>query len=303
MEKASYSRPTTKKMESFYGSIRFTLESNMVKDMEAILDHLSEYRSIDFSGYNSQPLEKLLNQRIEASKNQNCSEYLDYLKNDPDEPDKLISALTIQFSGFFRNPLVFYSLAEKILPRILQQKKVERETIIRAWSAGCAHGEEIYSLSILIKELSEKEASSIKPQLFATDINQTALQNAKEAIYRFESIQNVPYGLIRKYFSKENKLFQLKNKTLSPVNFAFHDLLDKVTSAPPESIFGNFDLILCRNVLIYLQPKYQNIVFQKLYMSLAIDGYLVLGEAELLPARFEKYFTHLDDLHIYQKKG
>jgi len=275
----------------------------MNPNINDILYCLAEQRSIDFTGYNIKSLQQLLDRRIAATKRRSYADYLNYLQLNDEEPDKLISALTINVSNFFRNPLVFNYLQERILPGIVTKKIKAGETTIRAWSAGCALGEEAYSLAIMLNEIIEINKAEITPVIFASDIDRRALKRALECTYEFDSIKNIQYGLLKKYFSIERESFRLRKTIANLVNFSNHDLLDKKTRFPPESVFGNFDLVFCRNVLIYFKSQSQKKIFKKLYSSLAHDGFLILGEAETMPSDYAQHFTGMDDLHIYQKQG
>lgn len=236
----------------------------MNQEISNILDCLAEQRAIDFMGYNVQSLKKLLDNRITATNRKGYKDYLEYLQRNAGEPDELISALTINVSKFFRNPVVFNYLAERILPRITEQKNRDKETTIRAWSAGCARGEEAYSLAILLNEIIRKEEIDLTSIIFATDIDRKLLNTIHVIKFSFDSIENVQYGLLKKYFSKEKETFLLREDIKNLVSFSFHDLLDKKTLVPPESVFGNFDLVFCRNVLIYFKSQFQDIIFKKI---------------------------------------
>lgn len=275
----------------------------MNPDINDILYCLAEQRSIDFTGYKIKTLINLLERRIADTKRQSYTDYLKYLQHNAEEPDELISALTVNVSSFFRNPLVFNYLAERILPAIIGKKTNAKETTVRAWSAGCARGEEAYSLAILLNEIIDKQQADITPLIFATDIDKKSLNMALKATYHFDSIKNIPYGLLKEYFYAEKESFRLKENLANFVNFSTHDLLDTRTHVPPVSVFGNFDLVFCRNVLIYFESQYQHIIYKKLYNSIALNGFLILGETEFLPSKYAEYFTSFDDLHIYQKRG
>ena len=275
----------------------------MNQDISNILDYIERSKSIHLNGYKSKFLIELLDKRITDTGRKSYQSYLKYLQQNDEEPDKLIHALTIQHSEFFRNPVVYNYLSEKILPSIIQQKITLKEPTIRAWSAGCAHGEEAYSLSILINEIAEKKKADIVPRIFATDIEKSALARAKEAIYHRDTIENIPYGLVEKHFSKEENYFRIKENISRCVSFSLHDLLDKRTSVPPASVFGNFDLVFCRNVLIYFKSHFQELICKKLYSSLALDGFLILGETESIPSNFGNHFISIADHHIFQKQG
>ncbi len=129
---------------------------------------------------------------------------------------------------------------------------------------------------------------------FATDLDSGALADARKALYPLSSVENLKYRLLAKYFTPEGTSFRLIPEIKELVTFSLHDMLDKRRGVPPESVFGNFDLVLCRNLLIYFNAEYQERIFERLHHALADRGYLVLGEAEA-PAmtqhrRFKRVF-------------
>jgi chemotaxis protein methyltransferase CheR len=259
-------------------------------DIEKIVGLLKEQRGLDFSGYRNDMLMRRIEKRFFATKCKNANAYIDYLHNQPKELDNLIDAFTINFSGFFRNPLTFEYLAKIIFPDLFLSKTIQKGNCVRIWSAGCAFGEEPYSLAILINELIEKEKPRFNLSFFATDIDKKALKRANEGVYSFESVKEVRYGLLKKYFKWEGDRFIFNAEFKKAVQFSFYDLMDKNSTMPPDSIFGNFDIVMCRNVLIYFDAESQEVIFNKLYKSLKTNGYLVLGEAEVPIAGFNKRF-------------
>lgn len=275
----------------------------MKKDLKAILDYLNEQRGLDFSGYRSSLVEHRIKEIFSDVKCKGCSEYLHYIKEHPDEFDKLIDALTINVSRFFRNALTFEYIAKNILPLIFSKKIRTHNYSLRIWSAACSTGEEPYSIAILINELLEKENFSLNLNIFATDIDKQTLRKAQEGVYSFEQIENVKYGILKKYFIKQNEFFRLSPEIKKMVNFSLYDIFDKRSCAPPESVFANFDMILCRNLLIYYNTEYQDLIFDKLYRSLAQNGYLILGEVERPPTKYQQYFKEVCECcYIYQKQ-
>lgn len=270
--------------------------------IKKILDYLQKQKGFDFSGYRRSMLERRINKRLLATETGNINEYFQFLINNQREGDELIDALTINVSQFFRNPLVFEFISNKLIPWLIMEKLKKKEKYLRIWSAGCATGEEPYSLAIIFKEFLEKENLELDLRIFATDIDKKSLKSAKEGVYNFESMKEVKYGLLSKYFIQENSSFKIIPKIKNMVNFSFYDLLEQNSYAPSESIFGNFDLIFCRNVLIYFNLEYQDKIFEKLHYSLTPSGYLILGEAEMISKRYERYFTRLSEfVKVFQK--
>ncbi|MCJ7680642.1 MAG: protein-glutamate O-methyltransferase CheR, partial [Candidatus Aminicenantes bacterium] len=229
----------------------------MNKDLKIILDYLREKRGFDFSGYRSSMVKRRMEKRLTPTKCVDFPEYLVYLKRHPEELDELVDVLTINVSRFFRNTLAFDYIADKILPAIVSGKKGSLDHSLRVWSAGCATGEEPYSIGILIQELQRKERLNLSVNIFATDIDEKALKRAKKAVYPYESIKNMKYRLLKRYFEENGKRFQLIPKIQEMVDFSGFDMMSKRGYAPPESVFGGFDMIFCKNVLIYFSQEYQ----------------------------------------------
>ena len=277
-------------------------DSAMAEDLKLILQYLNENRGFDFSGYRISMVERRIQQRFPSLKCESYHDYLHYLKENPDEFDHLIDALTINVSRFFRDTLTFEYIADRILPAIVYEKKKAADNSIRVWSAGCAKGEEPFSIAILIRELVEKEALKIDTRIFATDIDSKILEKAQKEAYPFDSIKSMKYRLLKKYFASEGEAFQLLPVIRNLVSFSAYDILDKKSYAPPESIFGSFDMVFCRNVLIYFDTEHQDKIFEKLYRSLAQNGYLILGEAEIPSTKYQRHFRKVNECcHIYQK--
>jgi len=127
--------------------------------------------------------------------------------------------------------------------------------------------------------------------IFATDIDKNALTYAKKGEYNFNSIEEVKIGILKKYFTESNGKYSVNNNIKNMIDFSFFDLLNKNNHAPPNSIFGEFDVVLCRNVLIYFNTDSCNKIFDKLYRSLKPDGYLILGNAETVSEKYEDKFV------------
>jgi len=281
----------------------FQQEELLEKKFEIVLNYLNETRGFDFSGCRPSMIERRVRKRLSATRTKDCSEYLRFVQKQADELDNLIDVLTINVSRFFRDTLTFEYIAARALPAIVFGKKGFLNHSIRVWSAGCAMGEEPYSMAILIHEFLEKESLDFQVNIFATDIDGKILKKAQNATYPFESIKDTKYQLLKKYFTSEGESFLLIPEIRKMVSFSAYDMLDKKSYAPPESIFGNFDIVFCRNVLIYFDTKHQDKIFDKLYRSLSKNGYLVLGEAEIPSIKYQRRFKKVNECcHIYQKR-
>lgn len=271
--------------------------------LKPILDYLLEKRGFDFSGYHPAMLERRIGQRLAATSSKDFGDYLCCLQRNAPELDRLLDVLTINVSRFFRDTLTFELIADRILPAMVRDKIQARDHSLRVWSAGCARGEEPYSLAIIFHELLRKEEVAMNLHLFATDIDGGALVDAGGALYPLSSVENIKHRLLTKYFTPEGISFRLMPEIKERVTFSLYDMLDKKHGVPPESVFGNFDLVVCRNLLIYFNTEYQETIFEKLYHSLANHGYLILGEAEAPTMTYRRHFSRvLDFSPIYRKR-
>ena len=267
-----------------------------------IFEELHRVSGIDFSSYKCSHSEKRLDERMAALGINDRYEYLKRLRNDPPECDRLINALAIKVSSFFRNTIVFEIIAQRVLPQIIERNKHGGTCQIRIWSAGCADGEEAYSIAILISEAVKKELIRWHPYIFATDISQDALIVAKRGIYPRGSLENTKLGILDKYFIVRDHFYEVSEIIRKMIRFSQDDLSSKDRLAPTDSIFGNFDLILCRNVLIYFSPKLQKRVCDKLYKTLNKGGFLILGDSEFPDPDTERKLIAIDSRNrIYQK--
>jgi len=274
----------------------------MINETDIVINYLLERRGIDFSGCCHSMVVRQLNQRLNETGAGSAPEYYDYLQSHPEELDNLIDALTINASGFFRDPLVFNYLSSEIFPKLISAKTTSGSPL-RIWSAGCAAGEEPYSVAMEISELLKNMAAGLTVNIIATDIDAGAIDKARAAVYTSESLSNIRFEYL-KHFTQKGNTFSLKRNIKQQVSFSRYDLLDKKSYCPPESVYGGFDVVLCRNVLIYYNTRYRNRIFIKLYRSLNENGYLVMGETETPTIRHQDNFRKVNECcHIFMKNS
>jgi chemotaxis protein methyltransferase CheR len=266
--------------------------------IDSLLELVLKKTGTDLSGYRKPTLSRRISERL-FRLGMDADQYLRACRDDPEECGELVNAVTINVSSFFRNPVAFEIIAQSVLPRLIDLSRPE----LRVWSAGCAAGEEAYSLAMLIlRALKSDRNNNTKPRIFATDIDRNVLQKARKAFYCRESLIDTKLGIIDDFFSSVKDGFQLCSEVKEMVNFSFYDLLSDQTVVPAKSIYGSFDIVLCRNVLIYFSAEQQIQVFQKLYKALAKGGYLVLGDSEMLCRDIRSRFRTVDKKNrIYQK--
>ncbi len=265
-----------------------TMAVNNERELYNVLEYVKELRAIDFSAYRLNTIRRRIALRLLSAGIPDYTSYQQYLKENPKEMDALIDALTIKVSHFFRTPLIFEALRSFILPELVDLHKDEG---LRIWCAGCARGEEAYSLAILIMEITDKEAFPPNVLIVGTDIYRESLEDAKKAVYKTGSLLEVKKGYLDDYFIREKDFYRLKESIKSMVTFACHDITS--CKPPKEGIFSDYHLILCRNVLIYLEPELQKRALRCFSDLLTDNGYLVLGEAETMPLQLMKGFQEI----------
>lgn len=270
----------------------------MAENLKDLLDYIKDQRAIDFNAYRPNTIRRRLDLRLSATRMPDYASYHNYIRENPEELDTLMDALTIKVSYFFRNPLVFEALQDIVLPELLDTFKND---VLRIWCAGCARGEEAYSVAILLKEILDKEAFSPKVFIIGTDIDKAALEDAKRAVYKTDSLLEIKKGYLDRYFVFEDSLYRLKDEIRSMVTFSYHNVTTLTT--PKEGIFSDYHLILCRNVLIYFNRDLGERVLSCFSGFLLRNGYLVLGEAEtFLPQLTKDYEGILRGTKIFKRK-
>jgi chemotaxis protein methyltransferase CheR len=272
--------------------------------LEAVVGELRRSRGLDLGDYRRATLERRLATRMAKIRLNDPGDYLERLRSDPKECDRLIETIEIKVSSFFRDPLVFEFLAQRALPRIMERHRRSCTRQIRVWSAGCAAGEEAYSLAILLIQALEDEGSCLLPYICATDISAEALAAAQTGSYPRGSFATTQLEVLARFFKPTANGFAVTPEIRRLVHFSRDDLTSGKSRAPADSVFGSFDLVLCRNVLIYFSLDLQRRVLDKLYAALNPGGILVLGMSESLPPDLESQLIAMDRRHrVYQKPG
>ena len=249
-----------------------TLEA---RALDALLRFLREQLDLDFKQYKPNYLKRRIGVRMRATGCRDYLQYRQYVRQHPEECQRLINDLTINVTEFFRDPDVYEALRSTVIPEIICYRKQTCSFNLRAWSAGCATGEEPYSLSILFQE-ALKGQSGDDPwtlRITATDLDDKALLKAKEG--RYEEVKLLP-GIVREeYFESKGELFEVRDRVKRPVRFLLLDVMQ-----PPP--LRHLDLVLCRNVLIYFEKERQKTVLEIIARCLRPGGFLVLGKSEAI---------------------
>lgn len=241
----------------------------------------------------------------------NYKDYFDYLEKNQEEYGRLFRDLTIKVSRFFRNRAVFEILSDKIFPDIISAKESKNDRTLRIWCAGCSFGEEVYSVAITLVEYLKKHGKKIDDyniSIFGTDIDDKALERAKEGVYNTEAVKGVKKEILDSYFSTNQPIIQnsptiwVVDSIKNMVSFSMHDLTSETKMSPPAGIVANYDLILCRNLLIYFSEPLQKRAFSNLFNSLNPNGYLILGKSESIPKQLKPFLATQNSRHRVYKK-
>ncbi len=265
------------------------------RDLSGLLDRVYSRSGIDFNGYRRPTIERRLRQRMAATDTHSLRDYLVYLESNPEEYQRLVASFLIKVTNFFRDPVIYGHLAEAILPEVVARARAFGNEI-RVWSAGCAKGEEAYSLAILLCEALGDEVERFHIRLFATDVDNNAVAFARRGVYPASALASVDPEVVARYFRREGGQFVAGNRLRGLIVFGQHDLGNR----PP---FPRTDLILCRNVLIYFTPEMQQRALQLFAFSLRAGGYLVLGKAETVSPASEFFQADSQALKVYRRMG
>jgi two-component system, chemotaxis family, CheB/CheR fusion protein len=244
---------------------------------DAKVDHLLEYlrqsRGFDFTGYKRPSLMRRIAKRMQLVSVANFSEYVDYLEVHPEEFSLLFNTILINVTSFFRDEAAWQCLGETVLPRITAARSPDQT--IRIWSAGCASGEEAYTIAMLIAETLGKSEFRHRVKVYATDVDEAALTTARQGIYSTKELQAVPPALREKYFDSVGERYVFNAELRRSVIFGRHDL---VQDAP----MSRLDLLICRNTLMYFNAETQSRILNRFSYALNPNGFLFLGKAEML---------------------
>ncbi len=262
------------------------------ENLRRILAHLRVRTGHDFSHYKRSTVMRRLQRRMQVTRKENFEEYFSYLRDHVEEAQALLADLLISVTTFFRDPKAFEALAQKVIPHLFRGE----HNPIRVWVAGCATGEEAYSIAMLLMEEASKHELRPEIQVFGSDMDSRALNIAREGRYPTAIEADVNEERLRRFFSRDGDNYRVKRELRDAVLFANHSLLKD----PP---FSRLDLISCRNLLIYLDRDLQQQVLATLHYGLNSDGYLFLGSSES-GEHPEGLFRVVDrDARLYQSTG
>lgn len=269
-------------------------DEDVMEQMRKLTTLLKRNTGLDLGAYKQTSVVRRIERRMGICEVSDFGEYVALLRKNPAECENLAKDMLISVTRFFRDPDAFDKLRETVLPQIIKETDARP---LRCWVPGCATGEEVYSLAILIEEaMKEAGVSNQSCKIFATDLDRKALDIACQGLYPATITNDVPPDLLEKYFVKQGDHYQIVRHIRERIVFAKHNLLKD----PP---FTRIDIISCRNLLIYLQPPAQQAVLAILHFGLRTGGVLMLGLSETL-ADMQSHFNPIDSKqHLFVKKG
>jgi two-component system, chemotaxis family, CheB/CheR fusion protein len=246
--------------------------------LDVLLDYLKRTRGFDFSGYKRASLERRIAKRMEEVGLASYLEYLDYLEVHPDEFAYLFNTILINVTGFFRDVPAWEYLNSDILPRLLDS--IGDSGPVRVWCAGCASGEEPYTMAMVLAEALGEERYLERVKIYGTDVDEQALADARHATYAAKAVEAVPEALRGRYFERVDQRYAFRKDLRRTVIFGRNDLIQ-------DAPISRIDLLTCRNTLMYFNAETQASILNRFHFALNNRGYLYLGKSEML-------ITHTD---------
>ncbi|WP_031435621.1 chemotaxis protein CheB [Methylomarinum vadi] len=267
-------------------------EIKIVSGINHILCQLRSITGHDFSLYKETTISRRIERRMLQHNIDDSDIYARYLQENPDEAHALVKALLINVTSFFRDAEAFVILQKEILPRLFMNKS--NSDVFRVWVAGCASGEEAYSIAMLIRELMDKKLQGFKVQIYATDLDEETITFARSGIYPPNITQDVIPERLHRFFHKENTGYRVKKEIREMMVFATQNVMND----PP---FTKLDFLSCRNLLIYLKPEHQNQLVKTFHYALNPGGILLLSPSENIGNHTDLFSTVNRNWKIYSK--
>jgi two-component system, chemotaxis family, CheB/CheR fusion protein len=263
-------------------------------DLARVLDALQRQTTLDFHGYKQPMLQRRVRRRMALAHRERIGDYLALLDESRAECDVLADDFLISVTEFFREPDAWQVLAQEVVPSLLEPK--HNGDTVRVWVPGCATGEEAYSIAMVLLDDPRLSERRLKLQVFATDLDGSALDVARRGVYPKTIEASVGARRLARYFTLRSDQYQVGKPLRDVVTFAPHNL----TRDPP---FSRIDLVSCRNLLIYLQPELQRVVLGAFHYALVPNGILALGKSETVAPLGGAFRTVSHGARVYRRAG
>jgi chemotaxis methyl-accepting protein methylase len=252
----------------------------MIEYVHQISDILRRMDNREVSHYDDAFLRTSLEKRMAGSGCGSAAEYAALLERSDAERALFMDSLQICYSEFFRNPLTYAVLERIVFPALVAQKRTSQQKELRIWSAACAGGQEAYSLAMLLEELNAGEGQQFRYRIFATDHSASQVAEAAAGQYASASLGNLSTKRLNRWFTRQGDTCSILPELRGHIDFSVFDLFSQDLNCPPTSIFGDFDLIVCANLLFYYKNEFRMLILDKTAAALTKNGYLVTGETE-----------------------
>lgn len=265
------------------------------REVESLLSKVEKERGLDCTQFRLSYVKRRIGTRLRANKVDSFSGYYRLLDKKPEEYQKLIDALTINVSEFFRDKDVYQILEGRMVPKLLERKLKKNQTVVRVWSAGCATGEEPYSIAMIFKGKVNDYPNNWVTSIYATDVDSKALDLAKRGEYPRKKLSEIPKRYWQAAVLRGNGAFSIKPEVKNLVKFKKKDLF-------ADNNLRYMDIVFCRNVLIYFSREQQIKLYRAFRKALKQGGFLVIGRTEKLIGEGSRLFRVIDpENSIYQK--
>ncbi|MDR3630662.1 MAG: CheR family methyltransferase [Desulfocapsaceae bacterium] len=264
------------------------------EDLTPLFNLLRDRTSHDFSSYKRNTVIRRIERRMTVKAAKEFNNYLEVLAEDPQEAHALCQDLLVGVTSFFRDPDAFDVLNREILPSLFANR--DREEPVRIWHACCATGEEAYSVAMLILEYFDAQGLQAKVQIFATDLDETAVTQARVGIYSDDIKREVSQERLQRFFIRNEGRWQVNSRLREMIVFATHNIIKD----PP---FSHLNLLVCRNFLIYLNPDIQRLLLPLFHQVLVPGGYLFLGSAETVGLHDDLFSAVNKKWKIFSRQG
>ena len=250
------------------------------RELEPLLEYMRDNRGFDFTGYKRPTLDRRIRKRMADARIKTLRQYREHLEAHPEEFALLFNTILINVTAFFRDPPAWDFLRAEVIPKILAAAKPAQG--IRAWSPGCASGEEPYTLAIVLAEALGDAGFHHRVKIYATDMDQEALRAARRATFDAKAVAGVPPALLEKYFEQAGDSYNFRTDMRNAVIFGRHDVCH-------DAPISHLDLIVCRNTLMYFNSEAQARALAQFHFGLKDAGFLFLGRAEAVLAQNELF--------------
>jgi two-component system, chemotaxis family, CheB/CheR fusion protein len=268
-------------------------ETNIQHQLQKVFALIRSATGHDFSQYKPTTIQRRIERRLAVHQISKLADYIVYMQKNPLEINSLFKDLVIGVTNFFRDPEAYQVIEEKVLPNLLQHKRPDDP--LRCWVVGCSTGEEAYSLAMLVSEAMEKLKKHLNVQIFATDIDEAAIENARKGIFPNSIAADVSKERLAKFFTKDDTIYRVKKQIRGMIVFSLHSIIKD----PP---FSRLDLVSCRNLMIYLDHTLQKKIVPIFHYVLNPGGGLLLGTSETI-GEFTDLFQPLNSKwKVFQRK-